>query len=99
MNNKVRRIAITKLPEEPNFTATYNSMSMHDLLKLGVTHELGHALCNERNEKKADAYAEQLGRGEASSAKVHGEFGAAAGELMTCVVDVQRTLNFVHLAS
>ena len=36
------------------------SLSMDDLLNLAVTHELGHALCNERNEKKADAYGEQL---------------------------------------
>jgi hypothetical protein len=40
------------------------SLGMDDLLKLAVTHELGHALCNERNEKKADAYGEQLRQGE-----------------------------------
>jgi hypothetical protein len=41
------------------------SLGMDDLLKLAVTHELGHALCNERSEKKADGYGEQLRRGEA----------------------------------
>jgi Zn-dependent peptidase ImmA (M78 family) len=35
---------------------------MDDLLKLAVTHELGHALSNEKNERKADAYGEQLRR-------------------------------------
>jgi hypothetical protein len=40
------------------------SLGMGDLLKLAVTHELGHALCNERNEKKADAYGEQLRKGQ-----------------------------------
>ena len=40
------------------------SMGMDDLLKLAVTHELGHALCNEKNEKKADAYGEQLRQGQ-----------------------------------
>lgn len=39
------------------------SLGMDDLLKLAVTHELGHALCNEKNEKKADAYGEQLRKG------------------------------------
>jgi hypothetical protein len=40
------------------------SLGMDDLLNLAVTHELGHALCNEKNEKKADAYGEQLRKGE-----------------------------------
>lgn len=39
------------------------SLGMDDLLKLAVTHELGHALCNEKNEKRADAYGEQLRNG------------------------------------
>lgn len=39
------------------------SLGMDDLLNLAVTHELGHALCNEKNEKKADAYGEQLRKG------------------------------------
>jgi hypothetical protein len=40
------------------------SLGMDDLLKLAVTHELGHALCNEKNEKRADAYGEQLRQGQ-----------------------------------
>ncbi|MGA7318520.1 MAG: hypothetical protein WBX22_31655 [Silvibacterium sp.] len=40
------------------------SSGMDDLLKLAVTHELGHALCNERNEWKADANGEQLRKGQ-----------------------------------
>jgi hypothetical protein len=39
------------------------SLGMDDLLKLAVTHELGHALCSERSERKADAYGQQLGTG------------------------------------
>ena len=39
------------------------SLGMDDLLKLAVTHELGHALCNEKSEKKADAYGEELRKG------------------------------------
>jgi len=41
------------------------SLGMDDLLKLAVTHELGHAMCNERNERKADAYGKQLRSGQA----------------------------------
>ena len=39
------------------------SLGMDDLLTLAVTHELGHAFCNEKNEKKADAYGEELRKG------------------------------------
>ncbi len=40
------------------------SLGIDDLLSLAVTHELGHAFCNEKNERKADAYGEQLRKGE-----------------------------------
>ena len=40
------------------------SLGMNDLLRLAVTHELGHALCNEKNEKKADANGEELRKGQ-----------------------------------
>jgi hypothetical protein len=45
------------------------SLSMDDLLNLAVTHELRHALCNERDERKADHYGEQLRTGEAIECK------------------------------
>jgi hypothetical protein len=38
----------------------YWRMSMDDLLKLAVTHELGHDLCRERNEMKAEVYGQML---------------------------------------
>jgi hypothetical protein len=45
------------------------SSGMDDLLNLAITHELGHALCNEKNEKKADAYGEELRRGQTTVCK------------------------------
>jgi hypothetical protein len=36
------------------------SRSIDELRDLAVKHELGHALCKERNERKADAYGQQL---------------------------------------
>lgn len=39
------------------------SRSLDGLRDLAVTHELGHALCNERNERKADAYGQLLREG------------------------------------
>lgn len=40
------------------------SRTSEDLLRLAVTHELGHALCKEENEYKADATGARLRRGE-----------------------------------
>ena len=40
------------------------SLGMEDLLKLAVTHELGHALCNEKSERMADAYGAELRSGQ-----------------------------------
>jgi hypothetical protein len=45
------------------------SLGMDELLKLAVTHELGHVLCNEKDERKADAYGEELRRGIAVSCR------------------------------
>jgi hypothetical protein len=39
------------------------SRSIDDLLALAITHELGHALCNEQDEHKADAYGRVLRTG------------------------------------
>jgi hypothetical protein len=41
------------------------SLGMDELLNLAVTHELGHALCSEKNERKADAYGAELRAGQA----------------------------------
>jgi hypothetical protein len=40
------------------------SRSVDQLLDLAVTHELGHALCHERDERKADAYGQLLREGQ-----------------------------------
>lgn len=38
-------------------------MTMPDLLKLAVTHELGHAFCDEHNEAAADRFGDELRKG------------------------------------
>jgi hypothetical protein len=40
------------------------SRSADQLLDLAVTHELGHVLCHERDERKADAYSQLLREGQ-----------------------------------
>jgi hypothetical protein len=39
-------------------------MSMPKLLELAVTHELGHAFCEEKNEAAADHFGEELRKGQ-----------------------------------
>lgn len=41
------------------------------LLELAVTHELGHAICHERDERKADSYGESLRQGKTTVCQVH----------------------------
>jgi len=46
-------------------------MSVEDLLDLAVRHELGHALCGERNEAKANRVAKMLKDGNSPSCETH----------------------------
>ena len=55
---------VTPVPGRSAELITEWSRGTDQLLKLAVTHELGHALCNERNERKADAYGQQLREGQ-----------------------------------
>jgi hypothetical protein len=45
-------------------------MGMESLLKFAITHELGHALCNEKDEGKANRAAELLREGRVPDCKV-----------------------------
>jgi hypothetical protein len=46
-------------------------MSIEKLLDYAIAHELGHALCNERNEAKADEAAKLMREGNAPSCEVN----------------------------
>lgn len=46
-------------------------MSIEKLLDYAIAHELGHALCNERNEAKADRAAKLMREGNAPSCEVN----------------------------
>jgi len=45
-------------------------MPMDRLLELAVTHELGHAICNQRDEAKADRYGELLRAGKPAACEL-----------------------------
>jgi len=46
-------------------------MSIEKLLDYAIAHELGHALCNERNEAQADRVAKSIREGNAASCEVN----------------------------
>ena len=54
---------VTKLSVRGDQLSTLWRMPIEDLLDLAVRHELGHALCNERNESKTDIAAIALKAG------------------------------------
>jgi hypothetical protein len=48
-------------------------MAMPNLLELAVTHELGHALCDEPNEAEADHFGDELRKGRLAPCRVSKE--------------------------
>jgi hypothetical protein len=54
---------VTPVPGRSAELIKHWSSSIDDLLALTVSHELGHALCHERNEHKADEYGRLLRAG------------------------------------
>lgn len=51
---------VAPVPGRRSELIRYWGRNIDDLLTLAVTHELGHSLCNERNERKADAYGQRI---------------------------------------
>ena len=59
----MEEVLVTPVPGRSAELIRHWEMSMKDLLQLAVTHELGHGLCGERDEHKADAYGRMLRAG------------------------------------
>jgi hypothetical protein len=57
------------------------NMSMRDLLNFALAHELGHALCNEKDEWKANLTAKMLREGNSPSCEVNLEAKIRAGKM------------------
>jgi hypothetical protein len=56
------------------------NMSMRDLLDFAIAHELGHALCNEKDEWKANLAAKMLREGNSPSCEVNIEAKTQTGK-------------------
>ncbi|MEQ1353369.1 MAG: hypothetical protein ABLT11_05080 [Candidatus Acidiferrum sp.] len=61
---------VTEVPERQEALLVLWGMSMPNLLNFAVAHELGHALCNEKDESKAERVARMLREGKAASCEV-----------------------------
>jgi hypothetical protein len=59
----IEQTLVAPVPERSAELMKHWSSSIDDLLALAVSHELGHALCHERNERKADEYGRLLRAG------------------------------------
>jgi len=59
------------------------NMTMKDLLDFAITHELGHALCNDRDEGNADRVGQLLRDGKAPNCRANLEARLLAGKMKT----------------
>ena len=56
----VEEALVTPVPERAGLLLTKWGMSMENLLDFAIAHELGHALCNEKDESKVERVARLL---------------------------------------
>jgi hypothetical protein len=61
---------VTEVPERRGTLLVYWGMSMENLLNFAIAHELGHSLCNEMDEGKANRAAEFLRKGVSPNCEV-----------------------------
>ena len=61
---------VTEVPERRGTLLVSWGMSMENLLNFAIAHELGHALCNEKDEAKAERVARMLREGRPASCEV-----------------------------
>lgn len=59
----VEEALVAPVPGRSAELITHWSSGIDDLLTLALTHELGHAFCNEQDEHRADAYGRSLRAG------------------------------------
>lgn len=61
---------VTEVPERQSELLVSWGMSMENLLSFAIAHELGHAVCNEKDEGKAERFARMLRDGRPASCEV-----------------------------
>jgi hypothetical protein len=66
----IEEALVTEVPGRRGALLVLWGMSMPNLLNFAVSHELGHALCNEKDESKAERVARMLRDGRPASCEV-----------------------------
>ena len=66
----IEEALVTEVPGRRAALLVLWGMSMPNLLNFAVAHELGHALCNEKDESKAERVARMLREGKPASCEV-----------------------------
>jgi hypothetical protein len=66
----IEEALVSEVPGRRGALLVLWGMSMPNLLNFAVTHELGHALCNEKDESKAERVARVLRDGRPASCEV-----------------------------
>jgi hypothetical protein len=77
-------VLVTEVPARSGALLVLWGMSMENLLRFAVAHELGHALCNEKDESKAERVARMLREGKPASCvtlRAKGRHGEGANGL------------------
>jgi hypothetical protein len=65
----IEETLVTQVPMRGSELLLKWNMSTRDLLDLAIRHELGHALCNDANERNADRVAKLLEQGKTISCR------------------------------
>jgi hypothetical protein len=76
----IEEALVTEVPVRNRELLLKWNMSMRDLLDFAIAHELGHALCNEKDEWKANLAAKTLREGNSPSCEVNIEAKAQTGK-------------------
>lgn len=77
----IEEALLTEVPGRHRELLLKWNMSMRDLLDFAVAHELGHALCNEKSEWKANLTAKMLREGNSPSCEVNLEAKTQIGKI------------------
>lgn len=75
----IEEALVTQIPVRGSELLLKWSMSRGDLLDLAIRHELGHALCNDANERNADRVAKLLEKGKPVSCEAKAEAKQKSG--------------------
>jgi hypothetical protein len=82
----IEEALVTQVPGRGRELLLKWNMSMKDLLDLAITHEMGHALCDDKDESNADRVGQLLREGRAPSCGVSAGIKTERGKLQAALM-------------